>query len=138
MIHALADGHAILVPANFDLAAPAPAVKAKAKPAAKKASNVTKAAKPKRAAKKPAGDTKAAIAYRMLILVTGTTRAAIVKACDGWSIDIKQFVARKNLRLHRDAEARSTPPRGDRRQHPEAPPHGGVFRWVRQAWRGAP
>jgi len=40
----------------------------------------------------------------MLISAKGTTRAAIVEACGGWGIELKQFSARKGLRLHRDAD----------------------------------
>jgi hypothetical protein len=53
---------------------------------------------------KPAGDIKAAIAYRMLTAAKGTTRAAIVEACGGWGIDLRQFAARMNLKLRRDAD----------------------------------
>ena len=69
-----------------------------------KAANPKPAAKASKVAKKPAGDTKAAIAYRMLTSAKGTTRAAIVEACDGWGIDVKQFCARKGLKLWNGAD----------------------------------
>ena len=71
-----------------------------------------KAAKGKAASKAkaaPAGNgarkgSKAETAYTMLTRKAGATRAAIVEACDGWGIDIKQFAARKGLKLRQDKD----------------------------------
>jgi hypothetical protein len=107
MIHAIHENRAILVPASFYPAAPAAAAKPKAGPAqaAKAKAAAKKTAKGKRAAKKPAGgSSKADIAFKMLTAAKGTTRAAIVEACGGWGIDLKQFAARKGLKLRRDAD----------------------------------
>lgn len=96
IIHAIADGRAILVPPTFD-PAKIVAVPTKAKVAKKTSTKPT--AKPK-AAKKPAGDSKAAVAYRMLTSPKGCTRAAIVEATN-WQIDVRQFAERKGLKLRR-------------------------------------
>ena len=45
-----------------------------------------------------------AIPVLMLTSTKGTTHAVIVEACGGWGIDIKQFAARKGLKLRRDAD----------------------------------
>jgi hypothetical protein len=58
----------------------------------------------KGATKKTAAPGKAEIAYRMLTAAKGMTRAAIVEACGGWGIDVKQFCARKNLKLRKDKD----------------------------------
>ncbi|MBR0823748.1 hypothetical protein [Bradyrhizobium liaoningense] len=105
MIHAIADGRAILVPPSYQ-----PDTKAEAKkptePVKPKAENPkappnAKAAKPAKA--KPKAGSKAEIALRMLTASKGTTRAAIIEAT-GWKIDVKQFAQRKGLKLRKLAD----------------------------------
>lgn len=105
MIQAIADGRAILVPPSYQPDAKAEARKptepVKPKAEKPKAPSNAKAAKPAKA--KPKAGSKADIALRMLTASKGTTRAAIVEAT-GWGIDVKQFCARKSLKLRKTAD----------------------------------
>ncbi|MGY3272837.1 hypothetical protein [Bradyrhizobium sp. S3.7.6] len=104
MIHAIADGRAILVPPSYQ-----PDAKAEAKkptePVKPKAPAKTKAAKPARAVKPKAdGPSKSDIAVKMLGRKGGAARKAIVEAIGGWQVDLKQLCVRRGLKLKRLAD----------------------------------